>query len=69
MKITVKKKELLDVLVEVFNELENTGSDGIEIQIDDNKLYFATLEGGGVGCCMDFDYVQGLTKDEICDLP
>lgn len=69
MKITVKKNELLNVLIEVFKELENNESDGIEIHIDDNKLFFATLECGGLGCCMDFDFVQGLTKEEILDLP
>lgn len=69
MRITVKKAELLNVLKEVFAELENNGSDGIEITIDDNKLYFGALEAGGLGCCMDFDCIQGLTEEEILELP
>lgn len=69
MKITVRKKELLNVLIEVFNESENNNADGIVLEIEDNKLYLGALEGGGLGCCMDFDYIQGLTQDEILDLP
>ena len=68
MRITVKKNDLLKVLLEVYTEADNSGSNAIEISIEDNALYFATLECGGMGCCADFDCVQGLTEEEILDI-
>lgn len=69
MTITVNKNDLFKVLVEVYEETNNSGATGIEISIHDNKLFLATIECGGAGCCADFDSIRGLTPNEILELP
>lgn len=68
MTITVRADELIKVMNEVFSEVQHSGAEGIELSIKDNQLSVATIECGGLGCCADFDVVQGLTKEQILDI-
>ena len=69
MKITLRKNDLLKTLLEVFEETDRTGAEGIEIEIEDNKLHIAIIECGGLGCCDDFEPIHGLSQNEIDELP
>lgn len=65
MTIVIKTDDLINGLQEIINEQK----DAIELTIEDNTLYLATLECGGLGCCMDYDAIKGMTPEEILDIP
>ena len=65
MIITVRIKDLLNVLNEVMKE----PAEAIEIEIDNNEIFIATVECGGLGGTNDFDTIKGLTEEEISELP
>ena len=68
MKIIVRRTDLLQRLIEIFEETDRTGAEGIQIEIQNNKLNISIIESGGLGCCDDFDHIKGLTPEEILDL-
>lgn len=67
--ITVNKQALLKTLIEVMEEAERIGAEGLKLKIHNNKLNISILESGGLGCIDGFDTVEGLTEEEILEIP
>ena len=61
MKIVISTDDLIDVLQEIIESKK----DAIELEIDEHKLYIATLECGGAGYCNDYEPIIATTQSEI----
>ena len=65
MKIVVRTDDLIDIIQDIIEDRK----DAIELEIDEHKLFIATLECGGTGYCNDYEPIIAMTQSEIERIP